>query len=312
VLTRQNADVMRREFDDVFATGRLQQLQIESRSTGELRTYRISKIPMSTDGSGVTHVITVGEDITEWRAALERTAQAEKLAAIGQLAAGVMHEINNPLATIAACAETMTLTIAELPSARPAPPGFAEYLRIIDHEVHRCRGITEGLLNFSRAKPLQRVRTALNAVVEQTLFLLKHHARFKRYPVRLELAEGMGPDVTVDPDQLTQVLMALLLNAADALGEPALEAEHARGITLRTGVDGADAFVDVADEGHGIAREDLTKIFEPFYTTKPPGAGTGLGLSIVYGIVRDHGGRVEVDSNVGAGTTFRVFLPAAS
>ena len=311
LLPRQNADVLRREFDEVFSSGQLQQFQIESRSTGELRTYRLTKIPMSLDGDVTTHVITVGEDITEWRAALERSAQAEKLAAIGQLAAGVMHEINNPLATIAACAETMTLTIAELSPSRPAPPGFAEYLRIIDHEVHRCRGITEGLLNFSRAKPLQRVRVGLNAVVEQTLFLLKHHARFKRYPVRLELADGGGPNVTVDPDQLTQVLMALLLNAADALGEPAADPESARGITLRTGIAGDDAFVDVADEGHGIAREDLTKIFEPFYTTKPPGSGTGLGLSIVYGIVRDHGGRVEVDSTVGAGTTFRVLLPAA-
>jgi two-component system NtrC family sensor kinase len=311
LLPRQNADVLRREFDEVFASGQLQQFQIESRSTGELRTYRLTKIPMSLDGDVTTHVITVGEDITEWRGALERSAQAEKLAAIGQLAAGVMHEINNPLATIAACAETMTLTISDLPPARPAPPGFSEYLRIIDHEVHRCRGITEGLLNFSRAKPLQRVRVGLNAVVEQTLFLLKHHARFKRYPVRLELADGVGPNVTVDPDQLTQVLMALLLNAADALGEPSTDPEQARGITLRTGAAGDDAFVDVADEGHGIAREDLTKIFEPFYTTKPPGSGTGLGLSIVYGIVRDHGGRVEVDSTVGAGTTFRVLLPAA-
>jgi two-component system NtrC family sensor kinase len=313
VLPRQNAEVLRREFDEVFASGQMQQFQIESRSTGELRTYRLTKIPMSLDGRATTHVITVGEDITEWRSALERSAQAEKLAAIGQLAAGVMHEINNPLATIAACAETMTLTIAELPASRPAPPGFSEYLRIIDHEVHRCRGITEGLLNFSRAKPLQRVRVGLNTIVEQTLFLLKHHARFKRYPVRLELAEGdgEGPNVTVDPDQVTQVLMALLLNAADALGEPAADAEGARGITLRTGVAGGDAFVDVADEGHGIAREDLTKIFEPFYTTKPTGAGTGLGLSIVYGIVRDHGGRVEVDSTVGVGTTFRVLLPAA-
>src|SRR5947209_14157064 len=140
---------------------------------------------MHLDDEHISHVITIGEDVTEWRQAQQRLAQTEKLAAIGQLAAGVMHEINNPLATIAACAETMTLAIADLPPSRPAPPGFAEYLRIIDHEVHRCRGITDGLLNFSRAKPVQRVRLGLNAVVEQTLFLLKHHARFKRYPVRL-------------------------------------------------------------------------------------------------------------------------------
>jgi PAS domain S-box-containing protein len=318
VLPRQNAAVLRREFDEVLATGRLQQFQIESRSTGELRTYRLTKIPMrvaadDVAGDETTHVVTLGEDVTDWRAAIERTAQAEKLAAIGQLAAGVMHEINNPLATIAACAETMTLAIAELPPNRPAPPGFSEYLRIIDHEVHRCRGITDGLLNFSRAKPVQRVRVGLDSIVERTLFLLKHHSRFKRYPVRLELAEAGdgGPHVTGDPDQLTQVLMALLLNAADAIGEPDADALEMPGITLRTGRDGGDAFLEVADEGQGIAREDLPKIFEPFYTTKAPGSGTGLGLSIAYGIVRDHGGRIEVDSALGVGTTFRVLLPTA-
>jgi two-component system, NtrC family, sensor kinase len=311
VLSRQNADVMRREFDEALATGQIQQFQIESRSTGELRTYRLTKIPMRADGGEPTHVVTIGEDITDWKAALERTAQSEKLAAIGQLAAGVMHEINNPLATIAACAETMTLGIAELPASRPAPPGFPEYLRIIDHEVHRCRGIIDGLLNFSRAKPVQRVTVGLNGIVEQTLFLLKHHGRFKRYPVRLELADGSGPEVTGDPDQLTQVLMALLLNAADALGEPTPDADDLRGIMIRTGRDGTDAYIEVEDEGQGIPREDLTKIFEPFYTTKGPGAGTGLGLSICYGIVRDHAGRIEIDSTVGEGTTFRVLLPLA-
>jgi two-component system NtrC family sensor kinase len=267
------------------------------------------------DDGAVSHVITVGEDITEWKAALERTAQSEKLAAIGQLAAGVMHEINNPLATIAACAETMALSVeAHAATDHPAPPGFAEYLRIVDHEVHRCRGIIDGLLNFSRAKPVQRVRVGLNAVVEQTLFLLKHHGRFKRYPVRLELADAGGPHVTADPDQLTQVLMGLLLNAADAIGDPDAfaEGEEPRGITLRTGAEGGEAYVDVVDEGKGIARDELTKIFEPFYTTKGPGAGTGLGLAIAYGIVRDHGGRIDVDSTLGVGSTFRVVLPDAS
>jgi two-component system NtrC family sensor kinase len=325
VFHRQPAEMMRREFDEVLATGRMQQFQMESRSTGDLRTYRLTKIPMRVAEAGVapgadpsgpdalgapTHVVTLGEDITEWKAALERTAQAEKLAAIGQLAAGVMHEVNNPLATIAACAETMTLTIAELPPSRPAPPGFGEYLRIIDHEVHRCRGIIDGLLNFSRAKPVQRVRLGLNAVVEQTLFLLKHHGRFKRYSVRLDLAEEGGPAFTGDADQVTQVLMALLLNAADAIGEIDPDADDAKAITIRTRTDGADAVVEIADEGQGIPRDELTKFFEPFYTTKAPGAGTGLGLSICYGIVRDHGGRIEVESDVGVGTTFRVMLPA--
>ncbi|MDF1501949.1 ATP-binding protein [Roseisolibacter sp. H3M3-2] len=313
VMVRQNASLMRAEFDQVFASGQMQQLQLESRSTGELRTYRMSKIPMRDASGAVTHVVTVGEDVTEWKAAMERTAQAEKLAAIGQLAAGVMHEINNPLATIAACAETMTSTLADLPRAQQ-PLGFGEYLRIIDHEVHRCRGIAEGLLNFSRAKPLQRVSVGLNTVVESTLFLLKHHSRFKRCLVRLDLEEGVGPRVMCDPDQITQVTMALLLNAADAVdGIVRGEDEAQAAVTLRTreAADGA-AVLEIEDEGTGIARDALAKIFEPFYTTKEPGAGTGLGLAICYGIVRDHGGRIAVDSEPGQGSTFRVLLPLAA
>ncbi len=311
VLPRQNAEVLRAEFDQAFASGEAQHYQIESRSTGEARTYRLTKVPMRSGDELVTHVLTLGEDVTEWRAALERTAQAEKLAAIGQLAAGVMHEINNPLATIAACAETMALAIAELPPAKPAPQGFSEYLRIVDHEVHRCRGIIDGLLNFSRAKPVRRVPVELNVVVEQTLFLLKHHKRFKRAVVHLELAPAGVTHVVADPDQLTQVMMALLLNAADAVAEREARDGASHAITVRTLADADTASAAVIDEGTGIPRDELTKIFEPFYTTKEPGAGTGLGLSICYGIVRDHGGRIVVDSAAHEGTTFRVELPAA-
>jgi two-component system NtrC family sensor kinase len=311
VLPRQDAALMRREFDEAFATGQIQQLQIESRSTGEARAYRLTKIPMRVDPDGpVTHVVTLGEDVTEWKGAVERTAQAEKLAAIGQLAAGVMHEINNPLATVAACAETMTLTLADLPRDRQGPPGFGEYLRIIDHEVHRCKRIIDGLLNFSRARPVQRVPLGINHVVEQTLFLLKHHTRFKRCPLRLDLMDGDGPAVLADADQLVQVVMALLLNAADAVAEVERgDDDEPAAVMLRTRAVGDGAAIEVVDDGPGIPREAQSKIFEPFYTTKQPGAGTGLGLAISYGIVRDHGGRLEVDSAPGEGSTFRIVLP---
>lgn len=314
LLPRQDADLMRGELEAVLATGRPQQFETESRATGEARTYRLSKLPMSADGGAPTHVITVGEDVTEWKAALGRSAQAEKLAAVGQLAAGVMHEVNNPLGTIAACAETMTLALTELPAGVQAPPGFGEYLRIIDHEVHRCRRITESLLGFSRARELQRVRLDLDDVVERTLALLKHHTRFKRCPVRLDLAGDAA--VTGDPDQLTQVLMVLLLNAADAVAAAVPRAADDErppcGVTVRTArADDGAAVLEIADEGVGIAADALPKVFEPFYTTKAPGEGTGLGLSIAYGIVRDLGGTVDVDSAPGEGSRFRVVLPAA-
>ena len=307
VLHRQPADTLRREFDDVFRTGRVQVFHMESEASGEHRTFRISKIPMRVADGAVTHVITLGEDVTDWKEAQDRFAHGEKLAALGQLAAGVMHEINNPLATIAACAESLELRIADAGTvAGPMAPDSAEFLRIIEQEVHRCKRIVDGLLDFSRPKPATKDPTQVNAVVDQTLFLLKHHVRFKRLRVEALLDPGL-PLVIASPEQLVQVFMALLLNALDAMND-------AGTITVRTrpGRTSAEAvIVEIVDQGHGIPRSETSKIFEPFYTTKGPGRGTGLGLSICYGIIQDHGGQIEVDSTPGVGSTFRVLLPAA-
>ncbi|HEV8364489.1 MAG TPA: ATP-binding protein [Gemmatimonadaceae bacterium] len=307
VLHRQPAELLRREFDEVLRTGRLQQYTLESRATGEVRTYRITKIPMRLGDAGITHVITIGEDITDWREAHDRFAQTEKLAAIGQLAAGVMHEINNPLATIAACGESLALRLDDVRAAgTELAPQCDEYLTIIDNEVQRCKRIIEGLLEFSRSAPRTKMAVSLNAVIEQTLFLLKHHARFKRVPIELLLDPELAL-VNANTEQLVQVFMALLLNAADA-GED----DSPLIIRTRPGIAPNERVVaEIIDRGHGIPRSELGKIFEPFYTTKPPGRGTGLGLSICYGIVSDHGGRIEVDSALGAGSTFRMLFPEA-
>jgi two-component system NtrC family sensor kinase len=298
ILHRQPASVLRREFDEVFTTGRLQTFQMESRASGELRTYRISKIPMRLDDGPVTHVITVGEDVTDWREAQERFAQAEKLAAIGTLAAGVMHEINNPLATIAACAESLELSLTDL------APALHDGLRLIQSEVARCKGITDSLLDFSRPKATDMTLVDVNAAIERTLFVLKHHSRFKKLTVETQLDQSIGPAVLANEEQLVQVFMALLLNAMDAMREQGT-------IELRTrkSDDGRSVVAEVVDHGEGIRRADLSKIFEPFFTTKPPGRGTGLGLSICYAIVAEHGGRIEVDSTPGEGSVFRIVLP---
>ncbi|MEI6740153.1 MAG: ATP-binding protein [Gemmatimonadaceae bacterium] len=302
VLQRQSRETLRQEIDEVFSTGRVLQFQMESDAYGELRTFRISKIPMRLEGEAVTHVITLGEDITDWRAARDRMAQKDKLAALGQLAAGVMHEINNPLATIAACAESLSAL-----APAPAAAGSMDLLRIVDLEVQRCKRIVDGLLDFSRPKPARRDPLDLNAVVAQTRFLLQHHPRFRLVELVAEVDAAHPVLAMGDDDQLMQVVMALAMNALDATPEGGR-------IVLRTALQpsaaGAPmAVVEVADSGPGIPRHLQDKVFEPFFTTKPVGQGTGLGLAICYGIVTDHGGFMELDSTEGHGATFRVVLP---
>ncbi len=306
ILHRQPAELLRREFEDVFATGDMQQLHTESTATGERRTYRISKIPMRLDDNRVTHVITVGEDITEWRESQERIAQAEKLAAVGTLAAGVMHEINNPLATIHACAESLSLHLEEGKSLNEIGPELREALTVVEHEVQRCSGIVSNLLDFSRPKPATKSVIDVNEVIDRTLFLLKYHSRFKRLTVNTELSVAL-PAVRGNDEQLVQVFMALLLNAMDAM-------EGKGTVLLRTRVDEERKAVvaEIKDEGVGIRAADLPKIFDPFYTTKAPGRGTGLGLSICYAIVAEHGGRIEVDSIADVGSVFRIVFPQVS
>ncbi|HEY8197225.1 MAG TPA: ATP-binding protein [Gemmatimonadales bacterium] len=302
VLTRQPAEELRAEFDRVFQTGEVQQAELEVTLGGEARSFRLTKIPMRLEGDEISHVITIGEDVTDSRRIQGKIMQSEKLAAIGQLAAGVMHEINNPLATISACVAAITGRMDEASGTERA--AVEEYLELIDKEVDRCTRIVDGLLDFSRPKGKAKGRVALNALVDETLFLMKHHQRFKRMTVAREL-DGTLPATMGNPEQLTQMLMALMLNAVDAMDD--------RGkLTVRTGKNptrSGEVVLEVEDTGMGIPRGDQSKIFEPFYTTKPPGRGTGLGLSICYGIVEDHRGRIEVDSTPGRGTTFRVFLP---
>jgi two-component system, NtrC family, sensor kinase len=303
VLTRQPAAQLRAEFDRVFQTGEIQQAEQEVALAGDIRYFRLSKIPMRLDGDEITHVITIGEDVTEWHRVQGQIMQSEKLAAIGQLAAGVMHEINNPLATISACVAAIEGRI---------PPGTdagqaGEYLQTIDREVERCSRIVDGLLDFSRPKATAKRPVSLNALVDETLFLLQHHQRFKHLAVERTLAPAL-PETRGSAEQLIQVLMALMLNALDAM-------EQGGRLTVRTGMSpgrAGEVVVEVQDTGVGIPVPDHGKIFEPFYTTKPPGRGTGLGLSICYGIVSDHGGRIEVDSAPGRGATFRVFLPVTA
>jgi two-component system NtrC family sensor kinase len=304
ILHRQPAATLRAEFDEVFSTGRIVQSEVESLAGGEHRSYRMSRIPMRLDDGAVTHVITIGEDITDSRRAQDRLAQSEKLAAVGQLAAGVMHEINNPLATIGVCADNISRKLDALAPPDESRKALDEYVALVWHEVERCRRIVDQLLDFSRPRPAGRATVDVHRTLETTLFLLKHHARFRRTAVVRDFEPGTPLLVHANEEALVQAFMALLLNASDAMDNAGRVT-----VTTRARYETGEVMIGIADEGHGIARADLPRLFEPFFTTKEPGRGTGLGLSICYGIVSEHAGRIDIESVLQQGSIFRVFLP---
>jgi two-component system NtrC family sensor kinase len=305
VLTRQSKEILESEFARVFASGEIERIEQETiGKKGETRYWLISKIPMWADTSGfVTHVITVGEEITERVEANNAVARAEKLAAVGRLAAGVVHEINNPLATISACAEALETRLkeGEFDDSR-AVGDLREYLGLIRSEAFRCKSITNGLLDFSRTRASEHVPINLGDVIGSVARLLTHQKRNRGVEIRLDIQPDLLP-VSADPGQLQQAIIALATNGLDAMAEQGL-------LTIAARNDNESVLVEVTDTGIGIPADNLPKIFEPFFTTKEVGRGTGLGLAVCYGILTEHGGKLDVQSTVGLGTTFTITLPA--
>jgi len=307
VLTRQPRNVLEQEFSRVFASGEIARIEQETTTNrGEVRHWLISKIPMWADPSGeVSHVITVGEEVTDRVEAQRAVARAEKLAAVGRLAAGVVHEINNPLATISACAESLESRLNEGAfDASPMVEDLREYLGLIRSEAFRCKSITNGLLDFSRTRASDHVTINLGDVIHSAVRLLSHQKRRSAVEFRLDLADDLSP-VSGDPGQLQQAVIALATNALDAMVISGM-------LTIAAKNQDDKVVVDVIDNGVGIPQENLPKIFEPFFTTKEIGKGTGLGLAVCYGILTEHGGALDVQSTVGVGTTFTITLPAVN
>jgi two-component system NtrC family sensor kinase len=304
VLKNQPRGQLNQEFMEVFRSGKIVQFEQESQANGQKQVWKISKIPMRVDNAEVSHVITVGEEITEQKKMNEAVIHAEKLASIGRLAAGVVHEINNPLATISACAEALVSRVLEI-QAGEIQEDFKEYLQIIKDEAFRCKTITNSLLEFSHQRQTDKIQCDINLLIDQTLLLLKHHPRIGKMLIRKELDNTIG-NVFVNEGQMKQLFIALISNAYDAM-------ERDGELTIRTKWQTSNlernVCAEFVDTGCGIPSPILSKIFDPFFTTKEIGKGTGLGLSVCYGIVTDHGGKIEVDSIEGQGSTFRVLLP---
>jgi len=251
-------------------------------------------------------------DLEEWGRTLEekvkqrteelvamqaRVAQSERLASLGMLAAGVAHEVNNPLGGILALTG---LTVEEMPKDDPNRENLEEVIR----QTVRCRDIVKGLLEFSRQSKGATESVDLNKVLRDTLSLIGKQALFFNVNVTCQMEPDL-PAVVADRSQLQQVFLNILMNAVQAMRE--------RGtIRVVTRDNAGKGFVEVAisDTGEGIPPEQIDRIFDPFFTTKDSGQGTGLGLSIAYGIVTTHGGTISVDSQVGKGSTFTIRMPA--
>jgi two-component system NtrC family sensor kinase len=257
------------------------------------RTYLLSVYPMTEEHQAVCSY----RDVTEERAITRRLIESEKMAAVGQLAGGVAHEINNPLGGILAFAQLM-----QRDGGRDQSD--LECLSLIEQSAIRCKRIVESLLKFSRRSHADEKRAFdLSRCIEDAALLFRAQLKSSpRVSWELKLASGLPP-VYGDPGQLGQVILNLLQNGLQAL-------PNAEGtLIVETGHDGERCFFRVSDTGSGIDPAHLPHIFEPSFTTKPPGEGTGLGLAIAYRIVEDHGGSFEVQSALGKGSRFTVSLP---
>jgi signal transduction histidine kinase len=287
---------------DAFRTRRVGSIEEEMVVAGDAKIFRLTAAPVEAASDRGAHALLLVEDVTLAKRLERQLLLTERLTTAGRLAAGVAHELNNPLATIAGCAESLRGRLNEGDPARLSEPAdFRQYLSLIEEEAYRCKEITGSLLQFVRDPGSQRSATDLNSVVLKAVELLSHQSRFERSRVVTELDAEL-PTVAANEGQLRQVCLGLASNALDAM--------EGRGtLIIRSRQIRGEVEIELEDEGPGIPEENLGRIFDPFFTTKPPGQGTGLGLAIAQGIVNDHGGRIEVSSVVGKGCIFRVVLP---
>ena len=220
--------------------------------------------------------------------------QTEKLSALGRMAAGIAHEINNPLGGILLYSTNL---VKKVPEEGP----FKEGLEIIINETMRCKTIIQDLLEFSREKEPEKTSANINQIIQKTLSMLENEFRLRHIRVETDLS-GKKLDVLVDSNQMHQVFIILLLNAAEATQDKGV-------INIRSQIDPARrcVSVEIADNGCGIPPENISKVFEPFFTTKAK--GTGLGLAVTYRIVRTHQGEIQVSSQPGKGTLFTIEIP---
>jgi hypothetical protein len=309
---RRRGDALGRPLDEIFPESFLEALRGSLVLGDREEIAHIYKLHLPTEGGGSLMVnvslapfqvgsgercgtILILEDVTARVRLEEQLQHSEKMASIGILAAGVAHEVNTPLAGISSYTQMLRGQV-EPGDAR------AQLLEKIEKQTFRAAKIINGLLNFSRSGSLETESLDINKVLLDVLSLVEHQLEGAKIRVRKELSAGLPP-VRGNENRLQQVFFNLVLNARDAMPSGGW-------LSLTTSADDDTVVVEVSDTGHGIKREDIRRIYDPFFTTKGIGRGTGLGLSVSYGILQEHGGAIFVESTPGKGTTFQVALPA--
>lgn len=236
----------------------------------------------------------MASDIEQLQKLNEQLIRTEKLAAMGTLAAGVAHEVNNPLASISSLIQMMQ-------AKENADEKTKENLKLIQMQIQRITQVTKDMMDFARVREAAKSEVNVNDIIEKGLRLASFDKSFQKLEIEKHFDADL-PKIYADGDQLQQVFLNLLLNARDAMTDGGK-------ISIKTFQTRNELHIEIADTGIGIGKENAKKIFDPFFTTKPAGKGTGLGLAVCYGIITAHGGKIEVSANESGGTTFKISLP---
>lgn len=265
----------------------------------QVQEWEISTYPIYDDADQVTQAILFEQDVTEKRRLEANLAQSEKLAAVGQLAAGLAHEINNPLTAIIANTQLLQRELKD-------DADKLELVDLISRAGQRAAQVVRNLLDLARKEEVLFEATDVNQTLHRAISLMQHELVSRSITLVYEPAEDL-PQIMASQDRLQGVWVNLLANAIDSFDE-----SEEREIRIATSATSSEVRVIISDTGKGIPPEKLNRIFEPFYTTKAPGKGTGLGLSLVHRIIKQHGGSIHVDSQIGVGTIFTVSMPINS
>jgi len=284
-----------RYFDQQLSYGEASNLEVDMRmKSGEVRNCVVlGEVLELPDGK---HILSIIRDITEQKKMQENLMATDRLASIGELASGMAHELNNPL--------TAVIGFSELLLEEPLPDNIKEDVEMMCREAKRTAEVVKNMLTFARKHPAAKQPASINTIIVKTLEIRKYDQNLNNITVVQQFEEGL-PEIQVDFFQLQQVFLNIIINA-----EYFMKEAHGGGtLKITTQISGDYIKISLTDNGPGITKDNLNRIFNPFYTTKPIGKGTGLGLSICHGIVTGHGGKIYAESEEGQGATFIVELP---